>query len=96
MVANVARYHRRALPQRSTRDSTPSLPSCKRIVRILSALLRIADGLDRTHFSVVRTLDVKTRRHHQNHRACDGRCGVGSLGRRRGARTYLNGSSVAG
>jgi exopolyphosphatase/guanosine-5'-triphosphate,3'-diphosphate pyrophosphatase len=28
-------------------------------VRILSALLRIADGLDRTHFSVVRTLDVR-------------------------------------
>jgi exopolyphosphatase/guanosine-5'-triphosphate,3'-diphosphate pyrophosphatase len=33
-------------------------PKLKRIVRILSALLRIADGLDRTHFSVVRTLDV--------------------------------------
>jgi exopolyphosphatase/guanosine-5'-triphosphate,3'-diphosphate pyrophosphatase len=28
-------------------------------VRILSALLRVADGLDRTHFSVVRTLDVR-------------------------------------
>jgi len=25
----------------------------------MSALLRIADGLDRTHFSVVRTVDVK-------------------------------------
>ena len=37
----------------------PSLPSYQRTVRILSALLRIADGLDRTHFSVVRTLDVK-------------------------------------
>ncbi|MDP3595699.1 MAG: exopolyphosphatase, partial [Nitrospirota bacterium] len=34
-------------------------PKHKRIVQILSALLRIADGLDRTHFSVVRTLDVK-------------------------------------
>jgi len=28
-------------------------------VRILAALLRVADGLDRTHFSVVRTLDVR-------------------------------------
>jgi exopolyphosphatase/guanosine-5'-triphosphate,3'-diphosphate pyrophosphatase len=34
-------------------------PKYKRIVRILSGLLRIADGLDRTHFSVVRSLDVR-------------------------------------
>ena len=29
------------------------------MVKILSALLRIADGLDRTHFSVVQTVDMK-------------------------------------
>lgn len=59
VVANVARYHRRAHPH-SKHDSFDELtPKLQRTVRILSALLRIADGLDRTHFSVVRTVDVK-------------------------------------
>lgn len=59
IIANVARYHRRAIPQ-SKHDGFEVLsPKFKRVVRILSALLRIADGLDRTHFSVVRSLDVK-------------------------------------
>ena len=59
MVANVARYHRRAIPQLKHEGFDALSPKYKRIVRILSALLRIADGLDRTHFSVVRTLDVR-------------------------------------
>jgi exopolyphosphatase/guanosine-5'-triphosphate,3'-diphosphate pyrophosphatase len=59
IVANVARYHRRATPQLK-HEGFGALPhKYKRIVRVLSALLRIADGLDRTHFSVVRTLDVR-------------------------------------
>ncbi|HSC56647.1 MAG TPA: HD domain-containing protein, partial [Nitrospira sp.] len=59
VIANIARYHRRALPQ-SKHDGFDALsPKLQRATRILSALLRIADGLDRTHFSVVRTLDVK-------------------------------------
>jgi exopolyphosphatase / guanosine-5'-triphosphate,3'-diphosphate pyrophosphatase len=59
VVANIARYHRRAIPH-SKHEGFEALPSrLQRTVRILSALLRIADGLDRTHFSVVRTLDVK-------------------------------------
>ena len=65
----------------------PSLPKYKRIVRILSALLRIADGLDRTHFSVVRTLDVRLGATITITPACDGRCGVGNLGRRRQGRS---------
>ncbi|MCE9537247.1 MAG: HD domain-containing protein, partial [Nitrospirae bacterium] len=59
VVANVARYHRRAIPLLKHEGFGNLTPKHKRIVRILSALLRIADGLDRTHFSVVRTLDVK-------------------------------------
>jgi exopolyphosphatase/guanosine-5'-triphosphate,3'-diphosphate pyrophosphatase len=59
VVANVARYHRRAHPH-SKHDAFDELPpKLQRTVRILSALLRIADGLDRTHFSVVTTVDVK-------------------------------------
>ncbi|MCX5727475.1 MAG: HD domain-containing protein [Nitrospirae bacterium] len=59
VVANVARYHRRAVPRLKHEEFGPLSPKYKRIVRILSSLLRIADGLDRTHFSVVRTLDVR-------------------------------------
>jgi exopolyphosphatase / guanosine-5'-triphosphate,3'-diphosphate pyrophosphatase len=61
VVANVARYHRRALPQTKHPGFDALSSRLKRTVRILSALLRIADGLDRTHFSVVRTVDVKLR-----------------------------------
>jgi exopolyphosphatase/guanosine-5'-triphosphate,3'-diphosphate pyrophosphatase len=59
VVANVARYHRRAVPQLKHEGFDSLSLKYKRIVRILSALLRIADGLDRTHFSVVRTLNVR-------------------------------------
>src|SRR5215510_474801 len=59
IVANIARYHRRAIPH-SKHDEFESLfLKNKRIVRFLSAILRIADALDRTHFSVVRTLDIR-------------------------------------
>ena len=49
IVANVARYHRRALPSPS-HPSYASLGKADReVVRKLAAILRIADGLDITH-----------------------------------------------
>ena len=59
VIANVARYHRRAMPGLKHLEFERVPPRLRRTVRILSALLRIADGLDRTHFSVVRTVNVK-------------------------------------
>jgi exopolyphosphatase/guanosine-5'-triphosphate,3'-diphosphate pyrophosphatase len=59
VVANVARYHRRAMPSLKHPGFGSLAPRLKRVVRILSALLRIADGLDRTHFSVVQAVTVK-------------------------------------
>jgi exopolyphosphatase/guanosine-5'-triphosphate,3'-diphosphate pyrophosphatase len=59
VVANVARYHRRALPASKHQEFERLAPRLKRVIKILSALLRIADGLDRTHFSVVQTVRVK-------------------------------------
>ncbi|MBM4125966.1 MAG: Ppx/GppA family phosphatase [Nitrospira sp.] len=59
VIANVARYHRRAVPGLKHQGFESLTPRMKRVVRILSSLLRIADGLDRTHFSVVRTVKVK-------------------------------------
>lgn len=58
VIANVARYHRRAVPELKHQGYESLAPRIKRVVRILSALLRIADGLDRTHSSVVQTVNV--------------------------------------
>ncbi len=59
VIANVARYHRRAIPQLKHEEFDELSQKLKRTVRILAAFLRIADALDRTHFSVVRTIDLK-------------------------------------
>ena len=58
VVANVARYHRRALPVFKHEAYAQLTPRLKRVVRALSSLLRMPDALDRTHFSVVHTVNV--------------------------------------
>ncbi len=58
IIANLSRYHRRALPAKK-HDEFVSMPArSQRIVKVLGSLLRIADALDRSQFSVVQTLDV--------------------------------------
>jgi exopolyphosphatase/guanosine-5'-triphosphate,3'-diphosphate pyrophosphatase len=59
MIANIARYHRRALPHDKHQPLKSLASKDRRTLEILSALLRIADGLDRSHFSVIHNLDVK-------------------------------------
>lgn len=49
IVANVARYHRRAEPRDKHAGFAVLSAEDREIVRRLSAILRIADGLDRTH-----------------------------------------------
>ncbi len=58
MIANLTRYHRRAHPEILHVAYQALTVSDRRKVRILSSILRIADGLDRSHFSIVR--DLKT------------------------------------
>jgi exopolyphosphatase/guanosine-5'-triphosphate,3'-diphosphate pyrophosphatase len=59
LIANVARYHRGAEPQKSHANfSALKAPDRARIVR-LSALLRLADGLDRGHTSGVADIRVR-------------------------------------
>jgi exopolyphosphatase / guanosine-5'-triphosphate,3'-diphosphate pyrophosphatase len=53
LVANVARYHRRAFPKKKHPNFGRLNPPERRLVRELSALLRLADGLDRTHTQAV-------------------------------------------
>lgn len=59
IVAAVARYHRRAEP--STRHAMfSSLAGPDRdLVRRLASILRVADGLDRTHSRVIRSVRVE-------------------------------------
>jgi exopolyphosphatase/guanosine-5'-triphosphate,3'-diphosphate pyrophosphatase len=58
VVANVARYHRRGLPKVKHRGFKLLHAKQRKVVLGLSAILRIADGLDRSHFSVVKAVKV--------------------------------------
>ena len=53
IIANVARYHRRALPKKSHPNFQNLSSEDRKIVRGLAAILRIADGLDRTHTQTI-------------------------------------------
>lgn len=59
VIANVARYHRKSHPKTRHHEFAELRPSDQRRVRILSAILRLADGLDRTHNGVVSAVDVQ-------------------------------------
>jgi exopolyphosphatase / guanosine-5'-triphosphate,3'-diphosphate pyrophosphatase len=59
VVATVTRYHRRSVPALKHEEFTRLTPRLQRVVKILASLLRIADGLDRTHFSLVQAVHIK-------------------------------------
>jgi exopolyphosphatase/guanosine-5'-triphosphate,3'-diphosphate pyrophosphatase len=58
IVANVARYHRGAKPKLKHQGFSSLDPDDQEIVRVLGAILRLADGLDRSHTDAIRDLDV--------------------------------------
>ncbi len=58
ILANVVRYHRGSLPKPSHADFMALSPADRQRVRILAALLRLAEGLDRSHNQNVRALHV--------------------------------------
>jgi len=58
MIASVARYHRKSHPKARHPEFADLRPSDQRRVRILSAILRIADGLDRTHNANVESVGL--------------------------------------
>jgi len=60
LAANVARYHRRSGPKMKHENFARLSPEDRKIVQRLSALLRVADGLDRSHTQRVK--DVYCRR----------------------------------
>jgi len=58
ILALVARYHRKAKPKKKHKRYRALSRSLQRRVRQLAALLRIAEGLDRSHFQNVTALQM--------------------------------------
>jgi exopolyphosphatase/guanosine-5'-triphosphate,3'-diphosphate pyrophosphatase len=58
LVALISRYHRKSGPSRRHRDFAALDPADQDVVRRVSALLRVADGLDRGHTASVNRVTV--------------------------------------
>jgi exopolyphosphatase/guanosine-5'-triphosphate,3'-diphosphate pyrophosphatase len=61
MVACVARYHAKGRPGKDDTDYRALPKPARRAVQWLAALLRIAEGLDRSHYQLIRGLRVARR-----------------------------------
>lgn len=61
MIALAARFHRKAPPKETDALFVALTKADRRTVRGMVALLRVADGLDRTHYGVVREVNVLRR-----------------------------------
>ena len=60
-IGNIARYHRRAAPTTGHRHYRALPRRLRRVVKVGAALLRIADGLDRTSCGVVADVACRVR-----------------------------------
>jgi exopolyphosphatase/guanosine-5'-triphosphate,3'-diphosphate pyrophosphatase len=58
LLGNLVRYHRGAPPKSSHPEFASLTPTDRRRVRVLCAILRLADALDRSHQQVVRSVSV--------------------------------------
>ena len=58
IIALIARYHRQGTPKKSHEGYADLKGPERRIVRLLSAFVRVAEGLDRSHSQVVADLKV--------------------------------------
>lgn len=59
VISLVARYHRKGTPKETDAEFAALATGLKPIVRTLSAILRVADSLDRSHFGVVQDLQIR-------------------------------------
>jgi len=64
IIANVARYHRKSHPKPKHETFAALSPEDQHLVQKLSGIMRIADGLDRTHSRIVH--DIALRRKGKN------------------------------
>jgi exopolyphosphatase/guanosine-5'-triphosphate,3'-diphosphate pyrophosphatase len=59
LIALISRYHRRKGPRKKNAEFAKLDPSEQAIVRRLSGILRVADGLDRGHTAIVESVNVE-------------------------------------
>ena len=59
IIGSIARYHRKAHPKNSHFHFAAMTRDNKHKVRVLASILRIADGMDASHSSVVTNIDMK-------------------------------------
>jgi len=60
VIGSIARYHRKALPDKKHFNLRPLSQIEREKIVVLSSILRVADALDYSHKSVVRAVNVKT------------------------------------
>jgi exopolyphosphatase/pppGpp-phosphohydrolase len=58
LIGSIARYHRKAHPKNSHFHFAAMSQDNKQKVRVLASILRIADGMDASHSSVVTNIDL--------------------------------------
>ena len=58
MIALVARYHRQATPKKSHEGYGDLNGALRRTVKALSAMVRLAEGLDRSHAQALAGIDL--------------------------------------
>jgi exopolyphosphatase / guanosine-5'-triphosphate,3'-diphosphate pyrophosphatase len=59
IIANITRYHRKSTPKKRHESYQDLSSRARRIVDVGASLLRLADGLDRSHSSVIQSLRCK-------------------------------------
>ncbi|HVA39943.1 MAG TPA: HD domain-containing protein, partial [Candidatus Binataceae bacterium] len=59
VIAQAARGHRKQAPSLDSPELRSLTAGRRRVVRGLAAILRVADALDRSHFGVVRKIDIR-------------------------------------
>ncbi|WBL24812.1 Ppx/GppA phosphatase family protein [Zunongwangia sp. HGR-M22] len=62
IMANVARYHRKSAPKKSHKPYKKLDKKLRKRVKKLSAIIRVADGLDRSHYQNVQNLEIEKTR----------------------------------
>jgi exopolyphosphatase / guanosine-5'-triphosphate,3'-diphosphate pyrophosphatase len=63
IIANVALYHRKGIPKKRHPNAENLDRADRRRVSVLAALLRVAEGLDRSHLGRVKDIRVEVLRH---------------------------------
>ena len=61
VIALVARYHRQAMPKKSHEGYGDLPPKLRKTVKRLSAMVRLAEGLDRSHAQTISAVDLYPR-----------------------------------